>query len=76
MFEWLIIAECQWIITTANAGLSILYKPYDAKFIKVAAATLSSKRLLERDCHTGDVITIPNRTKDPVCKPVKNYINY
>ncbi len=41
----------------------------DAKLIEVTSATLSSKRLLERDDDGGDVVAVPCGTEEPVAKP-------
>ena len=40
----------------------------DAKLIKVAAAALSAKRLLEGDLNVGDVVQVPGRPQECICK--------
>lgn len=42
----------------------------NTKVVKVAAAALSPKGLLESEDHTGHTVPVPDRSKDTISKPV------
>jgi hypothetical protein len=42
--------------------------PDDTELVKVPAAALSAKGLLEHDLHRGNVVAVPDRSKDTICK--------
>lgn len=47
--------------------------PDNPKFIKVAPTALSAKGLLEGEDHTGNIVSVPDRAKDPVGKSVRRW---
>lgn len=53
-----------------QVGIEYGFLPDDPKFIKVAPTTLSTKRLFKCEDHTGNVVSVPDRAKDPVGKSV------
>lgn len=43
----------------------------DAKFVKVAAAAVGAKGLLEADLHVGDEVAVPRRRQELVCESAR-----
>lgn len=53
-------------------NLFVLHSPNDAKIIKVASSSLSSKRFFKGENNTGYTVPVPDRPKDAVPKPAEN----
>ena len=61
--------------TYIKGGMNCIHAPDNAKVIEVASTTLGAKRFFERDHHAGNVVPIPDGTKNTISKPAAHSVS-